>query len=107
MIKSKKGAVLETLNLVGGVILTLLTISVIAIAVFLALTSLQNAGIFTTGSQSANQTANIINNITTGTTNFFAQIPTIMTILGVVALIGAVVLIIYYVSRIGGSKDGL
>ena len=80
-----------------------LVIAVITIAVFLALTSLQNANIFTAGSQTANQTNNIINNITVGTTGFFTQIPTIMTILGVVALISAVVLIIFYVTRMGGS----
>lgn len=102
----KKGAVVETLNLVGAVILTLLTIAVITIAVFLALTSLQNAGIFTANSQPSNQTNNIINNITVGTTNFFTQIPTIMTILGIVALIGAVVLIIYFVSKMGGAGRG-
>lgn len=103
----KKAMVLESLNLVGAVILALLTIAVIAIAVFLALTSLQNAGIFTAGSQADNDTDNIINNITKGTTNFFTQIPTIMTILGVVALIGAVVLIIFFVSRMGGQQQGL
>ena len=104
--KNKKGAVVETLRLVGAVILTLLTLAVITIAVFLALSSLQNAGIFTAGSQSANDTNVIIKNITTGTTNFFAQIPTIMTILGIVALIGAIVLIIYFVSRMGGGGKG-
>lgn len=103
---NKKGAVVETLKIVGAVILTLLTIAVITIAVFLALTSLQNAGIFTAGSQSANQTNNIINNITVGATGFYTQIPTIFTILGVVALISAVVLIIYFVSRLGGSGKG-
>ena len=103
---NKKGAVVETLKIVGAVILTLLTIAVITIAVFLALTSLQNAGIFTAGSQSANQTNNIINNITVGATGFYTQIPTIFTILGVVALISAVVLIIYFVSRLGGGKSG-
>jgi len=103
---NKKGAVVETLNLVGAVILTLLTLAVITIAVFLALTSLQNAGIFTSGTQASNQTNNIINNITVGATGFFTQVPTIFTILGIVALIGAVVLIIYFVSRMGGGAKG-
>lgn len=108
MPRSKKGQVLETFKLVGGVILTLLTLAVITIAVLLALTSLQNAGIFTANSVGANATNVIINNITGGTTNFFTQIPVIFTILGVVALIGAVILIIFYVSRIGtGGRGGL
>jgi len=45
----------------------------------------------------------IANNVTTGVTGFFTQIPVIMTILGVVILIGAVILIIVFVKRLGGG----
>ena len=98
---NKKGVL--GLNLVGSVIMTLLTLAVITIAVFLALTSLNNAGIFTAGTQTANDTNTIINNITSGTTSFFKQIPTIMTVLGVVVLILAVAIIIVAVRRFGGG----
>lgn len=104
--KDKRGQVVQTLMIVGAVILVLLTLAVTYIAVNLALTSLQNAGIFTANSQSANQTNNVINNITTGGANFFSQVPTIFTILGIVALIGAIVLIIYFVARIPRGSGG-
>ncbi len=97
----KKGVLgLET---VGSVIITLLVLAVIAIAVFLALDSLNTANLFTAGSQSANDTTNLINNITSGTTAFFANIPTVMVILGAVVIILAVVLIILAVGRISGG----
>ena len=98
--KSKKGIL--GLDTVKAVILALLTLAVVAIAVFLALTSLQNSNLFTTGSLTANQTGSIISNITTGTTNFFSNIPTIMTLLGVVVLILIITIVIVAVSRFGG-----
>ena len=99
--KDKRGVLgLET---VGAVIITLLVLAVIAIAVFLALDSLNTAGLFTSGSQSANDTTNLIANITSGTTDFFSNIPTVMTILGAVVIILAVVLIILAVGRISGG----
>ena len=101
MKKDKRGVLgLET---VGSVIITLLVLAVISIAVFLALDSLNTAGLFTAGSQSANDTTNLINNITSGTTDFFSNIPTVMTILGAVVIILAVVLIILAVGRISGG----
>jgi len=97
--RNKKGIL--GLDTVKSVLISLLTLGVIAIAVFLALVSLQNANIFTTGSQAANDTTNIIQNITTGSTNFFKQIPTVFTILGVVVIILVVAIIIVAVSRFG------
>lgn len=99
-----KSAVLG-LDTVQAVIVTLLVLAVVAIAVFLALVSLQGAGLFTAGSQAANDTDNIINNITSGTTDFFENIPTVMTILGAVVIILAVVLIIVAVGRIRAGAD--
>lgn len=96
------------LDTVTAVIVTLLILAVTAIAVFLALTSLQDANLFTAGSQAANDTDQLINNITSGTTDFFANIPTVMAILGAVIIILAVVLIIIAVGRIrGGAQASL
>lgn len=89
------------------VILTLLVLAVMVIAVFLALTTLNNAGIFTAGSQSANDTNMVINNITTGTVKFFGYIPTIFTILAIVVIILAIALILFAVNRFGGREGGL
>lgn len=95
------------LEAVGNVMLTVLTLVVTAIAVFLALSSLQGAGIFTAGSQNANNTNAIIANTTAGTTSFFTNVPTIFTVLGVVAIILVVGLIIFAVRRFsqGGVSD--
>jgi hypothetical protein len=44
------------------------------------------------------------NNVTEGLTDFFTQIPTIMIVLGIVILIGAIVLIIVFVSKLSGGR---
>lgn len=46
---------------------------------------------------------NLVNNVTNGTAQFFANIPTVMIILGAVVIILAVVLIILAVGRISGG----
>ena len=96
-LKDKRGIL--GLDTVKAVIITLLTLAVIAIACFLALVSLQNANIFTTGSTAANQTNYIINNITGGTTAFFNNVPTFFTLLGVVVLILIIAIVIVAVTR--------
>jgi len=97
------------LDTVKAVIIALLTLSVIAIACFLALVSLQNANIFTAGSNAANQTNNIINNVTSGTTGFFANVPTFFTLLGVVVLILIIAIVIVAVTRFspGAGRETL
>ena len=99
--KQKKGIL--GLDTAKGVMLSLLTLAVVTIAVFLALVSLQNAGLFTTGSQAKNNTDYIINNITGGTVTFFTYMPTIFTLLGVVVIILVIAIVIVAVSRFGGS----
>ena len=89
------------------VIIFLLVLSVTAIAVFLALVSLQDSGIFKAGSQAKNQTDNVINNVTSGTVDFFKNIPTVMTILGAVVIILAVVLILVAVGRFTTGAGGV
>ena len=94
------------MDTVAEVIVFLLTLAVTAIAVFLAMVSLQNANLFTAGSVSANNTNAVINNVTNGTTSFFGNIPTIMTILGAVVIILAVTLILFAVSKFSGGAQG-
>lgn len=100
----KKGVL--GLDTVRAVIVTLLVIAVTAIAVFLALVSLQNASIFTSGSQADNDTTNIINNITTGTTDFFSNVPTFMTLLGVVVILLIIVLVLIAIRRFESPASG-
>ncbi len=98
---NKKGVL--GLDTTRDVMIFLLTLAVVAIAVFLALVSLQDANLFTTGSQAANDTDSIINNITTGAAGFFDNIPTVFTILGAVVIILAVTLILFAVNRFSSS----
>lgn len=102
---NKKGVL--GLDTARDVMIFLLTLAVVAIAVFLALVSLQDSNLFATGSQAANDTDLIIGNITTGTTDFFSNIPTVFTILGAVVIILAVTLILFAVNRFSqGSGAG-
>jgi len=94
------------LDTVKLVIITLLTLVVITIATFLALVSLQNAGIFTASSMAANQTNNIINNITSGATAFYANVPTFFVLLGVVVLILIISIVIVAVTRFAPGAGG-
>ena len=101
-ITSKKRGVLG-LDTVKAVIISLLTLAVISIAVILALISLRNSNIFTAASQEYNQTNNIVQNVTSGTVTFFTNVPTFMTLLGVVVLILIIAIVIVAVSRFGGG----
>lgn len=86
----------------------ILVLAVVAIAMFLVLSTLNDANLFTTGSQSANDTNNLINNITAGVTdNFFASIGSVFSILIAVVIILVVVLIFVAIRRIGAETGGL
>lgn len=100
-IVAKKGIL--GLDTVGGVIRFLLILAVLVIAVFLALVSLQDSNLFSAGSQAENDTNSIIGNITTGTTDFFSNVPTFMVLLGVVVILLIIVLVLAAVSRFGGG----
>lgn len=103
--KDKRGVLgLETTKMV---IIGLLTLAVIFIAAVLALASLRDAGIFTSGSSDYNASVNVINNITSGGQNFFKQIPTVFTLLGVVLIVLVIAIIIVAVSRFGGRGESL
>lgn len=104
--KDKKG--LLGLDTVKGVLISLLVLAVIAIAVFLALVSLRDAGIFTAGSSEKNATTDIIENVTTGAGKFFKQVPTFFTLLGVVVLILIISIVIVAVTRFqAGGRESL
>jgi NADH:ubiquinone oxidoreductase subunit 6 (subunit J) len=101
-LKDKKGIL--GLDTVKEVIIGLLILAVIFIASTLALTSLQSSNIFTSGSQSYNQTTNVINNVTQGGTQFFSQVPTFFVLLGVVVLILIIAIVIVAVSRFQSGR---
>jgi hypothetical protein len=88
------------------VMITFLVLAVIGVAVLLALTSLQNANIFTAGSLAENNSNAIIGNVSNGLTTFFASTGTIFSILIVVVIILAISIIIWAVGRFGQSSEG-
>ena len=88
------------------VMVTFLVLAVTAVAILLALTSLQDANIFTTHSTGDNATTNIIGNISDGLETFFASTGTIFSILIVVVIILAISIIIWAVGRFGQQTEG-
>lgn len=87
------------------VMITFLVLAVVGVAVLLALTSLQNANIFETGSQAANDTNSIVGNVSGGLTTFFGSTGTIFSILVVVVIILAISIIIWAVGRFGQQSE--
>ena len=87
------------------VMITFLVLAVVGIAVLLALTSLQNANIFPSNSQSANDTNSIVGNVSGGLVTFFGSTGTIFSILVVVVIILAISIIIWAVGRFGQQSE--
>jgi len=88
------------------VMVTFLVLAVTGVAILLALTSLQNANIFTTNSAGYNATSNIIGNVSSGLVTFFGSTGTIFSILIVVVIILAISIIIWAVGRFGQQTEG-
>ena len=88
------------------VMITFLVLAVIGVAVLLALTSLQSADIFETGSLAENNSNAIIGNVSNGLTTFFSSTGTIFSILIVVVIILAISIIIWAVGRFGQQSEG-
>ena len=100
---NKKGVLgLET---VKAVFVALLVLAVLGVATVLALVSLRDSSIFTSGSTEANQTTYIVSNISSAITDFFTNTGTILSILVVVVIILAIAIIIAVVSRFGGGRS--
>ncbi len=103
LISNKKGIL--GLDTVKGVVLALLTLSVLVIATLLALTTLGNSGLFPTTSAQYNYSNQIISNISSGAASFFSYVPTIFVLLAVVVLILIIAIVIVAVSRFGGGMS--
>ena len=88
------------------VMVTFLVLAVTGVAILLALTSLQNANIFTANSQAANDTSHIVGNVSGGLVTFFGSTGTIFSILIVVVIILAISIIIWAVGRFGQQTEG-
>lgn len=98
---NKKGQVLNT---VVATFVGLFVLVLIGFAVLLGISSLDPASFFTANSVEANATNDAVINLTTGFSAFTGQIPTIMTILGVVVVLAALAILILIVVRIRGAS---
>jgi len=96
--KSKKGQGLVTgiIAGIGGLVIT-------TIVIFLIVSTLNGAGLLTSGSAEQNSTDQMIANFTTGVNNVSAKLPTILLIAAVVILFGAIVLLVKQSRQISGS----
>ncbi len=88
------------------VMLTLMVIGVIAFAIIVALASLNNSNALTSGTLEANQTTQILNNITGGTAGFFSNTATWFSLLSIVVIILIISIVIFAVNRFGGNRNG-
>lgn len=104
-LKNKKGQVgLDTAKVV---MLTLMTMGVIAFAIIVAMSALSNSNALEEGSSEANQTSQILGNITEGITGFFSNTGTWFALLAVVIIIMIIAIVIFAVNRFGGNGGGL
>lgn len=107
---NKKG---QMTKLVSGTVVGLMILVFTIFAVLFGIATLNPSSFFTASSAEANATAQLQQNLTTGISNFGSRIPLVLTILGVVFALVAIVLMIAYVKRMdsgpgsGGGGVGL
>ena len=102
---NKKGVL--GLDTAKAFILAILTIAVIAFAVIIALSELDDTNVLTSGSKEANDTTNVLNNVTTGVADFFSNAPTWFSLLAITIIIIIIGLVIIVVNRFGKGSGGL
>lgn len=102
---TKKGQV--GLDTAKNVMLALLTLSVIAFAIIVALASLNNSNALTAGSLEAEQTTSLLQNVSGGVTDFFSNAGTWFSLLAIVIIILIIAIVIFAVNRFGGNNGGL
>lgn len=100
----------QVIGLVGGTIMGLLGLIFLVFAVLYAISVLNPSGFFPAASASANATAALQNNLTTGVAAFSNFTVPIFSILGVVLVLAGILVLILYVRRMqqgaGGSGIG-
>ena len=102
MLKSKKGQ-----GLVTGIIAGVSGLVILTIVTFLIISTLNGAGLLTSGSSEQNATDQMISNFTTGINNVSNKLPTILVVAGVVILFGAIALLVAQARRSTAGGGGL
>ena len=105
MISSNKKGQLG-MNTVKAFMIIILTVAIIAFAIVIAMGTLNDANVLTQGTLAANQTTNILNNVSEGVASFFSDSKTWFTLLSVVVIILIISIVIFAVSRFGGAAGG-
>ena len=100
----KKGQV--GLDTARAVMLTILVLGVIGFAIIIAMSSLNDSNTLTTGSIEANQTTNVLRNVSGGVEEFFSNTVTWFSLLAVVVIILIIAIVIIAVNRFGGGGRG-
>lgn len=98
-LNKKGGVVSDTISGVGGLVITVIITLVIV-------STLLGANLLTSGSAEDNATQRLSSNFTAGIDNVSAKIPTILLIVAVVFLFGALVLLVAQARRMGISGGG-
>lgn len=100
----KKGQAMT--KVIAGTIIGFMVLIFSIFAVMFGISALNPASFFTAGSSDANATTNLQQNLTTGISSFGARIPTVLLVLGIVLVLTALVLLIYYVKQMEGAGGG-
>jgi len=98
---NKKAQILDT---VTATFVGLFVLILIGFAILLGISELDVGSFFDANSAEQNATTGAVTNLTAGFSNFTGQIPTIMTILGVVVVLGALAILILVVVRVRGAS---
>jgi len=103
MLKNKRGA----FELVNSTISWVVSLVILLIIGFVIISTLNNAGLLTIGSNEQNATDQLISNFTTGVNNVSNKIPTILLIAAVVIVLAILMILWAYYKRmnIGGSTQ--
>jgi len=99
-LKAKKGQM--GLNVAKTFVLALLSLVVIGVTVLIVLNSLGNTSVVSDD----NDTQSVIDNASTGMTEFFSNVTTWLALLAVVIIILIISVVIRVVNRFGGEQGG-
>lgn len=103
-IMDKKGQV--GINNVTTLVVGIMVFIFVVFAVLYGIATLNPGSFFSTGSAEANSTSNLQKNLSAGIDAFGAKIPTAMTVLAVVFILGFVALLIFTVYRFTATRSG-
>jgi len=85
----------------------ILGLALLAYVIVIIMGTLSSSSIVASGSLAANQTANILNNVSTGITGFFSAINPVYAILAVLVIILVLVVLVRVVQAPAGSTPQL